>query len=542
MKEALLNFLRNRGITNKELALVSLSALFFSLLAISPSIVAWLKTPPGYVFVGNCSYFDPWDMNFYLSNIYWGKLGHWLWQLRHTPSSLQTHFLYFFYTFCGHLARWFSLSPTAIFHIAAVFFSLLLLLTFYLVAIYLLPSRRARLTAYFLAAFGGGWGWAIQRWELAVPDATVFPTLHVPHFAADQWLFLLLLLCGYCLLGGSARSYHAGLKAVSFGAALFLGLIHPYTVVSALTVLGIYGLTTFWRTRDLNWLFAMVPPIGGGLLGMIAPVWALVKDSHLDHLGPPAPTPPYFGFVLGYGALSLLVGVGLYCRKILPPKTALFLLSWLVVQSLLLYTPMPHQRSMIKGYYLNLSLLGGWGFAWLSQRVSVWLRALGWYLLISLFVSQLAFLGLNYLLIRPDNPWTYLKGGEAKALNWLSSLVSSQTVVLSSPSFGNILPIYATARSFYGRLHIDILTQEKIVADFYSSQTSSEWRNKFLRENGVNYVVWGERERQLGDYQPQNEDFWQLVYDQDGTKIYEVAKGKFSGNEEFPKTLVKHER
>ncbi|MDP2874512.1 MAG: hypothetical protein Q8N84_04450 [bacterium] len=529
MRALLANFLKSRGITRKELALVTGSALFFSLLAISPSIIAWLKTPPGYVFVGNCSYFDPWDINYYFSIINWGKLGHWLWEQRYYTGSSQPHFIFLLLIFLGHLARWFNLTPSLIYHLTALFFSFCLLIEFYFFAAFFLRGRLARLVAFGLVSFGGGWGWLSSTWELAVPDATTFSTLHVPHFAADQFFFLALLGGSYLVLTATKKTKWLALTQFLLLPcfSVLLTLIHPYMTVAAVAIVGVFGVFLAWREKNLSRFWSLFPMMLVSALAVVGAYWDLVSDPLLKNqfISPQnrISTPSFPYIFLMYGALSGLVVFGLWSRNHPSRRGSMFLMAWLIIQLAFLYSPLKPQRASLKGFYMILALWGAVGFSWLMIQGARWARATAFWLLLGLFFSQPVLLAANYFQVTKDNPWAYVTNAEYSALGWLAKNSYPGTVIFSSWTFGNLVPVYTSGTTYFGGLgdHASSLRQE--VTRFYSVEISEKERLEFLKSAKVNFLVVGPREKLIGGYQPTPSATLKLVYDREAIRIYEVS-------------------
>lgn len=525
MKEALLNFLKNRGISNKELALVSLSALFFSLLAISPSIIAWLKTPPGYVFVGSCNYFDPWDINVYLSNISWGKWGHWLWQQRYYTGSASAHFLYLFYIILGHVAYWLNLSGPVVYHLVALFLGMGLLVLGYFLATYFLNDRLNRLVAYALICFGGGWGWLVGAWEIRVPDATTFPTLRVPHFSADQLLFLSSLVTAYFLVTKVDRRFWRSLWLALFLAAL--SVIHPYMTVVASFIITLFAILMAKGRRSVSFLFYLIFPLVIAVGAVLFFLWDLWRDEALrEHFLTAEnfyiPTPNPVAIFLGYGALSVFVIYGVWRYRNSRSEKLLFLFTWLFVHTLSLYAPLHHQRSLLKNFYIVLALWGAQGFSFLFRSSKTWVKGTAAYLFVSLFFSQIVLLIFSFSIIKADNLYTYVSQPEYSGLLWLQKNTAFGDVLLSSESFGNIAPIYAPTTSVLSHVTVKLSEKRELAKQFYSVSTSEIERKSIIEQEGVDFVVFGPRERLLGNYDPAQSRLLTLVYEFSDLRIYQT--------------------
>ncbi|MDP3954975.1 MAG: hypothetical protein Q8Q15_01250, partial [bacterium] len=104
------------SISRKELSIVLSLACCAIIFYLTPTIWAYLKTPPGFWFVGFNFIHDPWDVNSYLANIRQGFNGRWLYQNPYATVPTEPIPIYFFYIFLGHLAKIFSLPILWIYH------------------------------------------------------------------------------------------------------------------------------------------------------------------------------------------------------------------------------------------------------------------------------------------------------------------------------------------------------------------------------------------------------------------------------------------
>jgi hypothetical protein len=97
--------------------------------------------------------------------------------------------------------------------------------------------------------------------------------------------------------------------------------------------------------------------------------------------------------------------------------------------------------------------------------------------------------------------------------------------VVSDYGSGNFLPGWAPVRSYYGHgpETIDIATKKENVQRFYAGGTDDGWRQAFLAENGVRYVLEGPAERRLGDFQPADALYLRLVFQKGDWALYEFT-------------------
>jgi hypothetical protein len=62
----------------------------------------------------------------------------------------------------------------------------------------------------------------------------------------------------------------------------------------------------------------------------------------------------------------------------------------------------------------------------------------------------------------------------------------------------------------------------KFIEDFYRDNTNDIYKKKMLKDLGINYVWYGKYERELGDFNPREADYLELVFASGEEEIYQV--------------------
>lgn len=203
--------------------------------------------------------FNPLDGNSYLAKMYQGWQGSWQFRLPYTAEPGEGAYLFLFYLFLGHLARWSGLPLLWVFHLARLAGALAMLLALARLFEATLPEAAARRLAFALAAFGSGLGWLAALFGGFTADfwlAEAYPFLSAfanPHFplglALTAWLVTPARVAPETIGparggGASPNSDPEGLHhpwgettpvrlAVGLAAGLALGVILPFGVVVA---------------------------------------------------------------------------------------------------------------------------------------------------------------------------------------------------------------------------------------------------------------------------------------------------------------------
>ena len=95
-------------------------------------------------------------------------------------------------------------------------------------------------------------------------------------------------------------------------------------------------------------------------------------------------------------------------------------------------------------------------------------------------------------------PPLYLANDDSNALQFLKTLPRGK-VVLSLPFIGNYIPRESGQTAYIGHWAETLHFNEKIgpVFNFYSGKMSTKQARVWLKENRINYVLFGSYEKQL---------------------------------------------
>ena len=520
---------------------VSLLVMAFSTI---PYLVGYLVQGDGLHFAGVV--FNLEDYRTYIAKMWLGYRGEWQYHSLFTPEEHPGAYVYSFYILLGHLARWLQLPLPLVYHLARLGIGWGTLLVIYQAAAWFTHGRTRRL-AFLIAATSSGMGWLINLLPVALSgekgaidfwlvDAnTFFSLLTFPHFAAA-----IALLLAYFMVWLPRE----GNRWLAIPLGWGLGLIHPYMLLPANLVPGLYLLWQAAARRHFYWR----PFLLLGAAGMAqAPValYSLYVFSAIPHYRlwlaqGVMLSPPPLNYLLGYGLVALLAIWGLPLARRHHPRYA-FLLLWVLATFVLAYLPHNAQRRFVEGVHVALSFLAAYGLAygllpWLStplRWLSAWLhypvRKLRWLVkMVSLLLLALStvYLVASHTLAaayRPD--FLFYTADEAAALRWLAEHTTWQDTVLASYDTGNLIGGEIGHRVVLGHWAETINAREKTaqVRLFYDATTSAAAREQMLGEWGVAYIFLGRYERQLGDFDPGLSREFRLVFQQGEVALYAMA-------------------
>ncbi|OGG00143.1 hypothetical protein A3D78_05240 [Candidatus Gottesmanbacteria bacterium RIFCSPHIGHO2_02_FULL_39_14] len=112
-----------------------------------------------------------------------------------------------------------------------------------------------------------------------------------------------------------------------------------------------------------------------------------------------------------------------------------------------------------------------------------------------------------------------------KALTFIEKNIPKESNFLSTMMMGNIIPAFTLMRSYVGHTDLTIQAWEKenFSKNFFSMKLSENEAEEFLKNNNIDYIYFGELEKQLGgninDY-----PFLRLIFQNEVVSIYRFLK------------------
>jgi hypothetical protein len=522
------------------------AALLVVALAGLPYCIAWLRCPPDAVYTGLL--FNPFDGHSYLAKMRQGANGEWLFRLPFTPEEQRRTFLFGYYLLLGHIARWFGLPLTAVYHTARSVNSFGLLLIGYRFAAEFIADLSGRRLAFLFFALSSGLSWATVGFGLVGLDMqlietnTFFSMLSNPHFPLAGALALLVFLSVASPLSQLETSCVQGRKSgmsgstiqramLACGASVGLAIVFPFMVIVVYAVLLVFltarsAASRRWPSAD--WARAIM---GGFLSGAFLIYYWLVTqhDPSIAAWRVQAyhalVTASLWQTLLGYGLLVPLamIGAGWGLRW----RRAAFLVIWVVVALGLVYAPLGLQLRLLLGLHIAVAVLAALG-AVCALRLTArrWRR-----FVLAIIVATLVPTNLMMVLFHlsdgvPGARWPlFMTEGEAAAFAWLRDSVPPGELVLASPQMGLMIPAWAGQRVMCGHAveTVDAVQRKAEVEGFFAGTT--DWA-EFLRKYDVRYIFVGRKERELGDVgiiQSQTRFPLDVSYTNDEVTIYRVS-------------------
>jgi hypothetical protein len=494
-----------------------------------------------------------------------GAQGAWLFHIPYTPDEHPGTLFFLLHLLLGKIARLLpgddlTMRMVVVYHLARVVFGMGLVLSAYRFLAALTEDVSVRRLAWWMVAMGGGLGWLLTalgqiRWlgdvplDLYFPEGFAFIALYgFPHVAAAQSLLLLGILCLLRAWGGAAgatnwHSLAAGLPtrrrtgdstlgSVKWAALtglvwILMGLIAPFYVVVAWAIAGAAWLTLCVRRQPgfaircreasmvtlaalistpvvaySGWVFTIDPVYG---------VWAAQNQIT-------SPNPIHY--LAAYGMPLALAAFAI--RDAWRDETRAWLaVSWLAVVPLLVYLPVNLQLRLATGVQVPLSLLAAQGAVRLWNEGRRWMSLS----LLALMTPTSVFLLVSstvWIIGRPSP--SFRDAAEILALDWLAKHSQVGDIVLTTYESGSYLPARASVGVLVGH-DLEVRDAEKkrhLIERFFDATEDNAWRQRFLAQYGVDYILWGPAERGLGSFDPSDASCLRQAYGGEAYAVFEV--------------------
>jgi hypothetical protein len=539
-------------LSRTELYKATAVAILVLVVSCLPYALGYGFAPPGWDFSGFIINAE--DSNIYLAAMQQGAQGAWRFRLLYTPEDHPAAFLYLFYLLLGHLSTLTGLSLIRTYHLARLFCGLMLLLVAYFFIAFFIRRRAVRWIAYLLVCFSSGLGWlvllisptpsgGISPIDFWLMDAyTFFSVLLLPHFSLAMTSLLAVFVATLLYF----RTERAGYLVLGCVALWVLFLVNPkiLPVVAAALVghwLFLLGLRRTLPWREIKGLVAL----GFSLTPWLAYYgYMLVSDPVLELLIRQDVTlsPPPLYYVLGYGLVFLLaIGGAIHVAR-QGRETEFFLLAWPLAAMVTLYLPFQTQRRMVTGLHIPLCALASLGLfkyvlpavyhSRLSRAIS---RALSYdrrrlrlfvlnLIVVATFPSNLYLLASSSLAALQGYPVLFHTEAENQAIDWLAENSQPMDTILCSYWVGNYIPARIGHRVFWGHwnLTIDFVGKRRLAETFFQVETDDTARRELLQTYGIAYLFYGPRERDLGDFNPEDKPYLMKTFSNSEFSIYRV--------------------
>jgi hypothetical protein len=495
-------------------------------------VVLCITLPYGIAaFSGNQQVFDgfllnPIDGNSYLAKMYQGWSGSWRFELTYTSQPGAGAYLFLFYIFLGHLARWTGIPLIGVFHLARITSAVLLVFVMQRFFSRVFPDQpRAAWTALLLAALGSGLGWLAAMAGYMTSDfwvAEAYPFLSSysnPHFPLGMAILLLVFL-------RVMEPVSRGNLFQLFVFGLLLAVIMPFGMVIAVVVSGGVWLWNWIETRRFNAWPIVALGCGGGIY-LLYQFWISNTDPVLAGWNAQNLTfsPPVWDVILSFSPI-LLMGV-LAIRPLWQarrkPEIRLIIV-WIILGILLIYIPFSLQRRFMFALYIPVAVVGVFGI----QEARKKLHGARWLvptLMVFSCITNVGILLAGVSSAQEKKASLYYSSSEGQAMAWIEKNTLPDALILSSPEMGSYIPAYTGRHVIYGHPFETVSSdkEKKNLRLFFSGVWDQNQSEQFLESRHVDYILYGPREEKIGF--PSVLKTLPVVYQFEGVRIFRGHSG-----------------
>ena len=439
----------------------------------------------------------------YIGKMREGWLGSWQFSMLSASIPPGKNYLYLFYIFLGHVARWLGLPLILTFHATR---GLALILLWYqlcrFVDVYLeRHDTKTKNIALLLLCFGSGMGWMAvilggQTGDFWIPEAYPFLSMYTnPHFPLGMALMVDFFI--------QLRKPFVARDIVPLALkGMFLGITMQFGVVIAGIVAGGAQLWEIIKKQyPIRWwmLWFLIP---GGLVlvyqFIVLRTDPVLREWDIQNI---TLTPPIWNILVSFSPVLLLaIGMIIYLIRSDQVAEHKLLVVWFVAGLILAYFPFQLQRRFLLGYYIPAASLGAIAIGWAYRQKRKLFRTAAMLVVTASFITNLVIISSTVKEIGKRNPDLFYPVSMQTAFEWMLNNRPAENVILSAPRTGAFIPGETGWRVVYGH-HVETpdayntqLTLEQI---FYGMKSTDEIM-EYIETIGADYVFIGPLERKFG--------------------------------------------
>ncbi len=512
--------------TRSEIRWALLYSLMLALVTSLPYLLAATSPTHDWTFTGFLIAAE--DGNSYIAKMLSGFEGAWLFRSPYSATE-QTGVLAFLpYLLLGKASDGSHGQLVALYHLFRVLAIPALVLAVYRFSSLFIENIGLRRWTVVIATIGGGLGWFLiflgqpavagsLSLEFYSPETFGFLAIYgLPHLTLGRALMLL----GFVWYLQDESSWRSGF------ALLLAGLIHSPELLSAFAVLAAHAIAVLgFGANKAHWMKRLARSV-------------LPSVPLIAYLGYKALTDPYLQawtaqnlilsphpilYLLAFGILlpAAFIGAGSLLRR--NREALLFPVAWAIAIPALAWAPLNIQRRLPEGGWVALTVLAAAGLATLEGGPR---RRLGRVAMAILLIpSSLLILAGGFELALNAREPAFRPQEEVEAFRRLSQLAEPSAIVLASFETSNPLPAWAPVRvvAGHGPETAGLAGLKPRIEDFYQVSGTEEQRMSLIREERITHVIFGPRERALGDWDPQEWECLDLLDGQGGYELYQTC-------------------
>ncbi len=452
-----------------------------------PNILGYIIDHPGKYFSGQNLWFDPWDVNVYVSVIRWSQNHGLYFQNTYTTIPHKPVVLYPLYTLAGIVFK--TADPQKLYHILTFVSGVILSIVIYFSSYKVTRNKKLSVASLLLTSLGGGFGWLVFK-SVMSPDLYVTPFTFTsiyqkPHesiFAAASILTHINIL----LFAKYQRSLYL-IRATMLG--ILSCIFYPYFFVSVILVFLSYYLASKTlkipiRINATSIVLFATPLV----LFTAADFLYLSRSTSFENIfHPNFARIPLPHLLLGYGALSIIPILAL--AKFGRNPTIMFFVVWFLTNILLSQTPIGISKYFLRGLffplvtisllYLKLTRLDKTAnFLYKMALISAPATSL------VIFLARIAtvFWGI-------ENQWVFLSQDKFNLMKFLQSY-RNEAIIANYP-LSNLIPAWSANRVYAGHSYqTPNFTQRQMEQDkILKGEINKQEAKEFMQKNNISIVI-----------------------------------------------------
>ncbi len=372
--------------------------------------------------------------------------------------------------------------------------------------------------------------------DLWVPEASNFLILsYSPHFIAS--IILIILTFYFFFRAVEEKNLKLGLGAGM--SALLLFSFHPFFVPTIYSITFIYLIFLFLINKKiefkavLNYLVLVVV----SLPAVFYYFYVVLIDSFLQIKAWQniclTPGGMIFFISYGFGLFFAVFAIGYLIKRKKMSNKNLFLIIWFCVSIILIYAPFNFQRRLTEGFQIPLTILAFIGLvisydflkikSKLFKNLNLW-GILPVFILLFCFSNVIVYFW-NFKFLNLKLEPIYMQKEIKQALDWYKDKTGFEETILAGRINANLLPGIIGRRVYLGHWVETINYTDKMIKlnHFFKDNQDDLAKKEFLKENKIDYMLYSEEEKKMGDYDPSAKDYLKEVYKNEKVSIYKVS-------------------
>ena len=407
--------------TRNNIIIGALLALTIVLVFNLPSLIAAITTPPGLKFSGQNPWFDPWDINVYVSVISWAQQNPFEFRNLYTTNHEPLPIVYPLYTTIGTFFP--SQDAFILYNSLKILAGIFLVGITFLITKNLIKNNNNAIIATVLTFFVGGFGWLIlfniYLPDIEIPSLKFISYFEKPHASLAIGFYFISL---YFFYHGIADKKISSIIYSSLS-LLPVILFYPYFPILYVVITTLYSIYLIISNQiSLKKLIQMFL-----IIGIITIPFLIAYSSHIvsakdlsNVFSPGFSTPNPIGLFFAFGILAPFLIIQLFTKS--KDNKLIFLNIWFFSSIVLSYFPLSFSRYYLRGLFYPAILITFMSLPYLSDRFRVTCSKLKTLIIVTVPITSIVILTTTIsFAINQDQDWVYLSKEKVELFEYLNN-------------------------------------------------------------------------------------------------------------------------